>query len=161
MKLDLTGLLNETVNRLTVKESLAVNFADDEIYLSGPLDVDIDFFKAGDIVIGRGRVKAKVKQVCSRCLQDLEESVTFDLFEQFQKDLLVKAERGEIELGEEDFIFPINDDGSIDVADMIRQNLIANLPEKALCRNDCPGIKSDILGKKKIDPRLEILKEAL
>ena len=112
MKLDLTGLFNGTESRLTVKEYLNVDFAGDEVYVTGPVDLDFNFFKAGDVVIGKGTVKAKVKLLCSRCLKEIDETVSVDVFEQFNKEVTLKAESGEIELEEDDFVFPIDDDGA-------------------------------------------------
>ena len=71
MKLDLSGLLNGTLSSLTVKESLKVDFEDDEIYLAGPIDLDIDFFMAGDLVIGKGRVRAGLSQRCYILMKDI------------------------------------------------------------------------------------------
>jgi len=161
MKLDLTGLLNGTESELTVKESLAADFTDDEVYVEGPIGVDMTFFKAGDLVIGKGRLNATIRQSCSRCLNEVFQPVTVEIFEQFKKENPASAGNGEIELGEEDFVFPLDGDGWLDLKELVRQNLVLNLPEKVLCRKDCPGIKSDITRKKKIDPRLEKLKEAL
>ena len=64
----------------------------------------------------------------------------------------------EVEVPDEDVIFPVNDDNKVDISEVIRQELILNMPEKPLCSKDCKGF-SEGKKEKKIDPRLEKLKE--
>ena len=146
---------------MTVKQSLVSAFPEDGLLLSGPIDLDLKIVNGGERVIVSGRLKTAINFECSRCLDQFEDKLNIEISEQFKQILTQDEIAREIELTEEDFVFPISEDNIIDLAEVIRQNLIASLPQKVLCRVDCPGIKSDILDKKRIDPRLEKLKEAL
>jgi len=64
------------------------------------------------------------------------------------------------ELGDDDFVYKIDEDGKIDLHEAIRQNIIVDLPMRFICKENCPGITEMKDSKEKeIDPRLEKLKE--
>jgi uncharacterized metal-binding protein YceD (DUF177 family) len=64
---------------------------------------------------------------CHRCLRSFEHPIQFP----------VRADYAERPTEDE---FPIARDGSIDLAEAIRQELLVHLPQKQLCQEDCAGI---------------------
>jgi uncharacterized protein len=77
------------------------------------------------------RLVATIYGPCSRCLCELR-MVTSAEEREFVP--LHEEEYGETELS------PFVDDLVVDVAGMAREALILSLPEKLLCREDCPGL---------------------
>ena len=166
MLIDLGEVLKETGNELKFGGNVPVECPKEEIDIEGPVVCNIDFVNAGGIIVADGRIKASVKMSCSRCLREFDLPVDLKISEQFAR--LEKAKRQEesgkhtakheVEVPDEDVIFPVNDDNKVDISEVIRQELILNMPEKPLCSKDCKGF-SEGKKEKKIDPRLEKLKE--
>ena len=76
---------------------------------------------------------------CSRCLKSFKQPLLINIEENFEKDQPpVKGKKGgEIEIREEDFVSPIEKDNTIDISEVIRQNLLLALPIKPLCDLNC------------------------
>lgn len=150
MLLDLSGLLKEKGACLDYKEQVAVDFPKDEIEVSGPVEVDLGFTNTGDGIWVQGKIKALVNFPCSRCLKEYKETVTAKVEER-----LKKAASSE----DEDVVFEMDETGSVDLSEIIRQSLLLNIPIKTVCSKDCGGFLKDIEKKKAPDPRLAKLKE--
>ena len=89
----------------------------------------------------RGRLKAQVGGMCSRCLTPLKQLVTLPIDEMFEvkSPLHMRPEpTGDGEEAE----FRIGDDHVLDLEEVIRQSIIVNAPMKSLCSQDCKGICS-------------------
>ena len=160
MRIDLTDVLKEVGNELHVKEKVPVDYPKDEIDIAGPVDVDLDFMNIQGSVLAKGRIKADVKLECSRCLREFILPVEADIEEQFRREVPERPGT-EVELKEDDFVFPIGEGNKIDISELMRQELIASLPMKALCSKDCKVIDGSSQGTKRIDPRLAKLKDLM
>lgn len=160
MKIDLTEVLKEVGNELRIKEKITADFPKDEIDIAGPIDIDLDLVNIQGSVLAKGRIKAEVKLACSRCLKEIAVPVKADIEEQFKREIAEKTGT-EVELKEDDFVFPIGEGNKIDISELIRQELIADLPIRVLCGKDCKGLEGVGQDKKKIDPRLAKLKDLL
>ena len=117
-----------------------------------------------------GSISATVSLQCSRCLIEFEKKLSFDV------DLLYLPieemgddEAHELSPDESEIAFYRNDE--IDIEDVIREQLILNLPMKPLCSDECKGL-CPVCGTdlnlnsceciaNRIDPRFEILKKLL
>jgi uncharacterized protein len=129
-----------------------------DLVLSGDLDIDFKLTNAGSKILVDGKILADVQQICSRCLEKFVERLDVMVHEQFLPP-------GSPELEEEIMdwksltLFPIEND-RIDVSEVIRQNIIAAIPIKPLCRPDCPGIiieDEEEKDERPVDPRFEAL----
>jgi uncharacterized protein len=80
-----------------------------------------------------------VEQECSRCLKKFQAQVAAKLAEEYSKTPPEpKRKKGkEVELREQDFVYPIAGDNALDLDETIRQNLLLALPMKPLCSPDC------------------------
>jgi uncharacterized protein len=97
-----------------------------DIDLAAELNGWVEIMKTADSLSVQGQVSTVVNQACHRCLANFGQptSVGFqDDFSHFPGD-----EAGSITHGQ------------IDLAPLIRQELILAQPMKQLCRPDCPGI---------------------
>lgn len=96
---------------------------DDAISSVGPVDLKVDIIKSGTDVIINGTLDIELLCDCSRCLKKFK----FLLHAPFEAQFTINPldEKQEIELGKD-----------------VRQAIILEIPEKPLCRNDCPGLCS-------------------
>ncbi|MFC1563827.1 DUF177 domain-containing protein [candidate division KSB1 bacterium] len=104
-----------------------------------------------------------VKTECDRCLNDIALNLSINTSLVYTEDNSLDPEHQQDDL----LILPANCD-TADLTDIIRQQIIVNLPMKILCNEECkglcPGCGTDLNKKKckckndKIDPRWEALK---
>ncbi|MHB8070808.1 MAG: YceD family protein [Candidatus Cryosericum sp.] len=78
-----------------------------------------------------GSFGTRVSQPCARCEDPVEETVDFDVSETY---LLT----GEDDPDQED-VFVLESD-VLDVSDVVRQNLLMEVDEFPLCKEDCKGL---------------------
>ena len=109
-------------------------------------------------------VKAQIHAECARCLEPLTQEYCFE------RDYLILPR----DLEYPDFELPCNEQGCIDLDELVYQELIFEVPAVLLCSADCQGL-CPICGKKKaagctckpaadaapVDARLRILKQLL
>ena len=109
-------------------------------------------------------VKAQIHAECARCLEPLTQDYCFE------RDYLILPR----DLEDPDFELPCNEQGCIDLDELVYQELIFEVPAVLLCSADCQGL-CPICGKKKaagctckpaadaapVDARLSILKQLL
>ena len=67
----------------------------------------------------------KVVAECSRCLKRVEKDIEFGFSEKFA--------------AEDEEAYPLNDK-RIDLSEAVYQNVILNMPQRYLCKDDCRGI---------------------
>src|SRR5438128_949624 len=84
-------------------------------------EVQYDFFAQvqGNALLVTGKLRTPVTLRCSRCLKGFDEPLRIDQFV-FHR-----------ELGGDDFV---------DLTANIREDIILELPQRALCRPDCKGL---------------------
>ncbi len=105
-------------------------FIGDEIAVEAALTdyrLDIEYYKAGDVVSLRVFGEADVRTVCSRCAEPI--AVTFDVDEEF-------------------FLFPDDQKESVDyvyigdiveIDEFIHEALVLDMPQYVLCSEQCKG----------------------
>lgn len=87
----------------------------------------------------RGTINGLVEIACARCLEPV--NVDLDVaFDDVFVDSTLEPRDEEIELGGADLDESLVIDGTIDLADVVREQIILALPEMALCREDCRGL---------------------
>ena len=107
--------------------------------LSKPLSVSLEVVNEGRYLNLTGTVKACVEGQCSRCLDKVTETVETVITEQllYAKDAYLYNPLAVGEL-EEQFYLYSND--LFDISEIIRESILAALPMKILCRDDCRGL---------------------
>ena len=107
--------------------------------LSKPLSVSLEVVNEGRYLNLTGTVKACVEGQCSRCLDKVTETVETVITEQllYAKDAYLYNHLAVGEL-EEQFYLYSND--LFDISEIIRESILAALPMKILCRDDCRGL---------------------
>ncbi|HVN66816.1 MAG TPA: DUF177 domain-containing protein [Candidatus Sulfotelmatobacter sp.] len=147
MKIDLTELLRDTGSEADVELEQKLNFAEDGLVLAGPVKVKLHLTNTGASVLVKGMVRAVVEQECSRCLKKFSAPLTAAIDEEYTKepDRASRPKKGGVfELKEQDFVYPIGRDNTLDLGETIRQNLLLDLPLQPRCRPDCTlGVKGE------------------
>jgi uncharacterized protein len=162
MKIDISELLKKVGNKLNIDETELLNFEDDNLILTGPVNIKAHLVNAGETVLINGSIKATAKLSCCRCLKEFDMPIQIELEEEYGKKASrsKKVKKGqEVELEDKDFIFPIGDDNKIDLTEAIRQNIFTSLPIKPLCNKTCKGLDKKKGEQKAPDPRLSKLND--
>ena len=140
---------------------------DEEGAISGTAHFDGEFFRESAKTHLRGTVTAEVELLCTRCAVPLTRSLAIAF-----EDVFVDAAE---EIREKDLEIPVSDldeqlvaENEIDLTDVIREQILLNLPEQVLCKEDCKGLcphcgtnrnlKDCDCGEEDIDPRWAALK---
>jgi len=100
---------------------------------SGTLRVD----RTNHGVLVRGRVRAPVPLICSRCLIPFEATVNAEVEEELSLEP-VSGDGGE--LNAEDFVVWVGPSHEVDLTEIVRQDLQMNVPMAPLHAKDCLGL---------------------
>jgi uncharacterized protein len=90
----------------------------------------------------RGALQARLRLECGRCLEPFQFPLAqeLDLFYLPHKADQEEEEEDEVELKDHDMVVAYYRDERLDLGEMLREQLILNLPMKRLCREDCLGL---------------------
>lgn len=161
MIIDVVDLLRKKTSRkkvhLVYKDE---DFSDEgeNIQFLSPITLDGELFVTGDVINLIGSISTELSIPCSRCLANFNYQVNIPVEEKFSNNPEDK----------DDEITFIEGD-TIDITDIIKNNIITSLPIKKLCKVDCKGLcqhcgenlnlKSCNCVKDEIDPRFAKLKD--
>lgn len=128
-------------------------------------DVDVTFIKgtlrlsrAKEGILVRGRLNIGVEDECYRCVDPVQREMTIDVEELFTHPIPRDAE------------FSIDDDGILDLAPLLRAEILIADGRGVLCKPDCKGLcpncganlnRETCQCEEEVDPRLAKLKELL
>jgi uncharacterized protein len=118
-------------------EFLSVDLVEENAVFLQPAHADVVVRRVGDEVWIKGRVTALLSFVCSRCLTPFEFPVdsAFDLV-----FLPQDFEEAKDELEEDDIDKSFYYGGSINLDDVVLEQLNLTFPVKPLCSPDCEGL---------------------
>lgn len=115
----------------------------------------------------QGMILAKAEIECTRCIQPIEKEFEIP----FKAGFIAPehfTEAKEAELNDDDLDVSVYEDDKIDLTELVREQIILNLPEQIFCRDDCKGLCAKCGGnrnlidckceEKEIDPRWAALK---
>jgi uncharacterized protein len=112
---------------------------DERINLTEPAEVKGGVRRTGDGVAVSGHVDTRAQVECDRCLKPVELPVTAD----FALEYITGAdyESGSVAaLSEEEMSVSVFDGQSIDVDEIVKEQILLAVPARTLCREDCQGI---------------------
>jgi len=135
-----------------------------------PVQAQLKIKKVGAEIVINGNILTAVELQCSRCLKDFKRKFSFPFEAIFHPiEQLKEEEKHELDVEELDMGFYAKDE--LDLFDIIKEQIMLNLPIKALCNDFCKGIclrcGADLnagdcsCSEKDIDPRLVTLKKFL
>jgi uncharacterized protein len=109
-----------------------------EYLIKAPIQVALTYYRAGSEIFVDGKLDAATTAVCSRCVEE------FDLpnHRRFRYVLAAKvmSDDNEFALRAEDLEFSFYHGDEIDLAPLIRDQVLLALTERPLCRDDCRGL---------------------
>jgi uncharacterized metal-binding protein YceD (DUF177 family) len=106
-----------------------------------PATGTVKLTNAGAALLLTGDAKAILRMECARCLKPVDQPVEAELDEHF--DLLTRNNafnQEEVQAVDEDSPAAVITGNVLNLADLLRQNLLLAAPLQPLCREDCPGI---------------------
>lgn len=101
-------------------------------------DLSLRVEKDGEVVLVRGRLRARVPQQCGRCLEPYTATVEPQVDARFVPSPPRRGE--ELELCAEDLETDVYDKGVVDITGLLETETTLLLPMKPLCREDCHGL---------------------
>ena len=114
-----------------------------------------------------GTIAVRVAVECNRCLTEVEQELEFPFEAAFVEPENYTAAR-EAELHQADLDVSVLETSELDLAELAREQILLNLPEKVQCTEDCQGLCAQCganrnlidcnCEEKEIDPRWSALK---
>ncbi len=138
MRIDVSSIIKKPGASVSFCEQGTIEPLEEDggnLEFSGPVAVKGVATSTGDGVYVQANAQGAVRLVCSRCLSEYDHHFDFNCEGNFSKDSASSVS----DEGEEDIeVFPLEGDFcSLD--EMIRHEVILNLPMKPLCKPDCKG----------------------
>jgi uncharacterized protein len=123
----------------------------------------------------RGRFHSPLQLDCGRCLEsfDRELDQELDLYYLPRPDQPEDGDQEEeVELSDHDLVVAYYDGDSLDLGEMVREQILLGLPMKRVCREDCQGLclscgvnrnsgECQCEAAEAVDPRLSPLRDLL
>jgi len=131
MKIDIAEAIKSTGEEFTAQLHGAlpdIEFLGERYTFPDGVDVRLSWRYDGEGVIVTGRLDARIPVRCARCLAEFTYTIGADFAEYYKK----QPEEG----------MYAYEDETIDLTQMLEDNVVINLPSKLLCREDCKGLCS-------------------
>jgi len=139
MIIKLYDIQGETVVHGNLEGSKLKRAEDTDLSFLSPIDYEITVSKTGDSIWLRGPVRTKLFLTCARCLEGFAFGVESRLnVELMPKEAEPHAPEVELHNDEMDIYFYEGDE--IDIDPYIFEEIMLNLPIKALCSDACKGM---------------------
>lgn len=129
--LDVSGLLRGDVRELDINMTVEITDELDVKFLDCPRIEGSAVNMSGYIELS-AKLNVRYETVCARCLKPLEEDMTLELRYPIAESLE--------NMDNDEYIIPVN--GLIDLSELVRENIILNLPISHVCSEDCKGLCS-------------------
>ncbi len=120
-------------------------------------------------ILIKGYLSLVYRTLCSRCVKPASIKVGEGFEEEFRRGAPPEPEEPEIELEREDLSVDYFTGNSLELDDFFRQVIILSIPDKVLCRTDCPGLCHECgqdlavedcgCNRESVDPRLQKLEK--
>lgn len=113
--------------------------SDTHLKILSPVLAFIRIDKKNSEIFLKGTAKATLQQQCSRCLKifDIEMKIDIDTLYKPSKEIDIE-EHYELKSDELETAFYKNDE--IDIDDLLKEQILLNLPMKPLCSEQCKGL---------------------
>lgn len=117
-------------------DSLALE--DERVKLCGPTSVAGKLRLSGAEVIVEGHLDSCVEVDCDRCLRPIELPVAADFELEYISGSDYEANRN-VELTEDLMAISVFDGESIDLDEIVKEQLLLAVPTRSICKEDCKG----------------------
>jgi uncharacterized protein len=113
--------------------------ADEEAQLAGPVTGHVRLHHTNQGVYAEGTADVPLRLECARCLKTFTTTISLPLREEFYPTIDIETGLP-VRAPESETAFSIDEHHQVDLREAIRQNLVVNLPIRALCREECQGL---------------------
>jgi uncharacterized protein len=142
---------------------------DEELKIIGPANGHARIRRINQDVLVDGWIDLVLEMTCTRCLKVFEQTMHVPFEERFYPtvDVVTGAPTHPVDVEE---AFPIDEHHLLDLSELIRQQILLDIPIVTLCKEDCAGLCAQC-GKDlnegpcecqpEVDTRLSVLKTLL
>lgn len=143
MRFNVAQLLKEPVGS-TRKYHLAEDIQDlgEAVKLTHPIEGAIRLIHTTEGVLVSGQFHTEVELTCSRCLESFSTAIDFTLEEEFRPTIDISTGAKLPPVDGEDEATLIDGQHTIDLLEVMRQDILLALPPRPLCNPDCAGLCS-------------------
>ncbi|HHY09703.1 MAG TPA: DUF177 domain-containing protein [Firmicutes bacterium] len=141
MRINISSLLGRKGASFKVNERVASEFLESNpeiLHALSPIEVQLTVTNTGNGFLVQGELGLAVGLQCSRCLDEFELKLQARVEEEFRSTPLKPEEAEEDEFMVEEI--PLVEGDELDLADLIRESVLMNIPMKSVCEPDCPGL---------------------
>jgi uncharacterized protein len=116
-----------------------IDLSSEGLSLSKDVGLNANVRNASGITAVEGSIDTAAEISCTRCLEIVTVPMRFDFVSRFvgSESFGVASEH---ELHGEDLDYDAIEGESIDLRDIVREQLLLNLPQQVFCRKDCRGL---------------------
>ncbi len=142
---------------------------DEELKVIGPVNGHVRIRRINQDLLVDGWIDMMLEMTCTRCLKVFEQTMHVPFEERFYPtvDVVTGAPTHPVDVEE---AFPIDEHHLLDLSELIRQQILLDIPMVTLCKEDCAGLCAQC-GKDlnegpcecqpEVDTRLSVLKTLL
>jgi uncharacterized protein len=112
---------------------------DERVELTQPAEVKGTVKLAGNEVFVNGHLETRAQLECDRCLKPIELPVSADFALEYISGADYESS-SVVALSEEELSVSVFDGESIDVDEIVKEQILLAVPARTLCRDDCKGI---------------------
>jgi uncharacterized protein len=112
---------------------------DDEAKLIGSAIFRGETFREASKTHVRGNIRADVEVVCTRCVEPTELHLDI-VFDDVFVDQSEEPREDELEIAEAALDESLVGEGSVDLSEIVREQIILALPDMVFCKEDCKGL---------------------
>lgn len=142
MKIEVKHLLSQPEEETETHPLESANLPVDEI-TAAKFTGEVTLTKLNDFILAQITGMAELIQPCSRCLKEVSLTIPLNFSREFKgKDSGVAPEAPQNDdnrVIDDNEVYPIAD-GQIDLTPLLTEEIIANIPIKILCRENCRGL---------------------
>ncbi len=139
MRIELDKLEGKSAGFAYTYEPEELVLDDEHARLTEPPQVAGRINRSGHDVRLAGTITARAEVDCDRCLKQ----VSVPVEAAFDVTYVPAADYAEVETAElqaEDMGLSVYEDEAIDIDELVREQVLLNLPSRALCTEDCKGL---------------------
>lgn len=130
------------LHRITVSKTYlpgGLDYHEAKFRQSGPLTVNGVAELAGKEIRIRGHISTRLEAACDRCLDNVQIPLELD-FDLPYRPMEEIAREEEVEVGEDELQVGFFVGEGVNLADVVREQVILSFPMKVVCRPNCLGL---------------------
>ena len=120
-------------------EPADIDLVGESVSLTGPAVFTGETVQAASRAHVRGTLEADVALDCVRCLEPVEQHLDIE-FDSVFVDAAEETDRTDVEVTDEALDESLVENGLIDTAEVVREQILLAIPDQVFCREDCKGL---------------------